>query len=249
MNNLKFENLKHLFPDKTSVNKSGRLEINNNDISDLVNEFGSPLYIYDENTIRNVAKNYLNKFKSQYENVHVSYSSKAFSNPILSQILNEENLGIDVVSGGELEILIRSKFPMNEVNFHGNNKSNDELIKAVQNNIGLITIDSFYELDLLNDICKGLNKIQDITLRLSPSVDPKTHELTSTGILDTKFGFSIETGAAKDAIQKAIEKENLNLKGIHFHLGSPIFELSPYEQAIDYVFKFVKENSSYNSFL
>ena len=82
MNNLKFENLKHLFPDKTSVNKSGRLEINNNDISDLVNEFGSPLYIYDENTIRNVAKNYLNKFKSQYENVHVSYSSSIFkSNP------------------------------------------------------------------------------------------------------------------------------------------------------------------------
>ena len=88
-----------------------------------VKEFGSPLYIYDENTIRNVAKNYLNNFKSYYENVHVSYSSKAFSNPILSKILNEEGLGIDVVSGGELEILIRSKFPMSEVNFHGNNKS------------------------------------------------------------------------------------------------------------------------------
>ena len=242
MNNIKFENLEYLFPDKTSVNKNGKLEINNNDLAELVKEFGSPLYIYDENTIRNVAKNYLNNFKSYYENVHVSYSSKAFSNPILSKILKEEGLGIDVVSGGELEILIRSKFPMSEVNFHGNNKSYDELSKSVKNNIGLITIDSFYELDLLNDICKDLNKNQDITLRLSPSVDPKTHELTSTGILDTKFGFSIETGAAKEAIKKAIKKENLNLKGIHFHLGSPIFELSPYEQAIDYVFKFVKEN-------
>ena len=242
MNNIKFENLEYLFPDKTSVNKNGKLEINNNDLAELVKEFGSPLYIYDENTIRNVAKNYLNNFKSYYENVHVSYSSKAFSNPILSKILNEEGLGIDVVSGGELEILIRSKFPMSEVNFHGNNKSYDELSKSVKNNIGLITIDSFYELDLLNDICKDLNKNQDITLRLSPSVDPKTHELTSTGILDTKFGFSIETGAAKEAIKKAIKKGNLNLKGIHFHLGSPIFELSPYEQAIDYVFKFVKEN-------
>ena len=117
---------------------------------------------------------------------------------------------------------------MQEVNFHGNNKSEDELIKSVENNIGLITIDSFYELDLLNKICKKLNKNQDITLRLSPSVDPHTHELTSTGILDTKFGFSIETGAAKDAIRKASEKEYLNLKGIHFHLGSPIFELNPY---------------------
>ena len=107
MNNIKFENLEFLFPDKTSVNKNGKLEINNNDLAELVKEFGSPLYIYDENTIRNVAKNYLNNFKSYYENVHVSYSSKAFSNPILSKILKEEGLGIDVVSGGELEILIR----------------------------------------------------------------------------------------------------------------------------------------------
>ena len=207
MNKLEFKNLKYLFPEKTEINNKGVLEINKNDLSDLVKKYGSPLYIYDENTIRNISKSYVNSFKSKYENIHVSYSSKAFSNPVLSKILLEEGLGIDVVSGGELEILLRSKFPMQEVNFHGNNKSEDELIKSVKNNIGLITIDSFYELELLNKICKKLNKNQDITLRLSPSVDPHTHELTSTGILDTKFGFSIETGAAKDAIQKASEKE------------------------------------------
>ena len=242
MNKLEFKNLKYLFPEKTEINNKGVLEINKNDLSDLVKKYGSPLYIYDENTIRNISKSYVNSFKSKYENIHVSYSSKAFSNPVLSKILSEEGLGIDVVSGGELEILLRSKFPMQEVNFHGNNKSEDELIKSVKNNIGLITIDSFYELELLNKVCKKLNKNQDITLRLSPSVDPHTHELTSTGILDTKFGFSIETGAAKDAIQKASEKEYLNLKGIHFHLGSPIFELNPYKEAIDYVFKFVVDN-------
>ena len=196
MNKLEFKNLKYLFPEKTEINNKGVLEINKNDLSDLVKKYGSPLYIYDENTIRNISKSYVNSFKSKYENIHVSYSSKAFSNPVLSKILLEEGLGIDVVSGGELEILLRSKFPMQEVNFHGNNKSEDELIKSVKNNIGLITIDSFYELELLNKICKKLNKNQDITLRLSPSVDPHTHELTSTGILDTKFGFSIETGAA-----------------------------------------------------
>ena len=242
MNKVTFENLKHLFPEKTTISKKGNLEINNNDLSDLVNKFGSPLYIYDENTIRNISKDYINCFKSKYENVHVSYSSKAFSNPVLSQILLEEGLGIDVVSGGELEILIRCKFPMKDVNFHGNNKSEYELRKSVINNIGLITIDSFYELDLLDRICRELNTTQNITLRLSPSVDPHTHELTSTGILDTKFGFSIETGAAKDAIRSAISKDNLNLKGIHFHLGSPIFELNPYEEAINYVFEFVKNN-------
>ena len=242
MNELEFKNLKYLFPEKTEINNDGVLEINKNDLSDLVKKYGSPLYIYDENTIRNISKSYISSFKSKYENIHVSYSSKAFSNPILSKILLDEGLGIDVVSGGELEILLRSKFPMKEVNFHGNNKSEDELIKSVKNNIGLITIDSFYELDLLNKVCKKLNKNQDITLRLSPSVDPHTHELTSTGILDTKFGFSIETGAAKDAIQKASEKEYLKLKGIHFHLGSPIFEQNPYKEAIDYVFKFVVDN-------
>ncbi len=242
MNKLEFKNLKHLFPEKTEISNKGNLEINKNNLSALVKKYGSPLYIYDENTIRNTSKSYINNFKSGYENVHVSYSSKAFSNPILSNILLDEGLGIDVVSGGELEILLRSKFPMKEVNFHGNNKSEEELEKSVKNNIGLITIDSFYELDLLNNICKKLNKYQDITLRLSPSVDPHTHALTTTGILDTKFGFSIETGAAKDAIQKAYSKEFLNLKGIHFHLGSPIFELNPYKEAIDYVFNFVKDN-------
>ena len=242
MNKLEFKNLKHLFPEKTEISNKGVLEINKNNLSDLVKKYGSPLYIYDENTIRDISKSYINNFKSGYENVHVSYSSKAFSNPILSNILLDEGLGIDVVSGGELEILLRSKFPMKEVNFHGNNKSEEELEKSVKNNIGLITIDSFYELDLLNNICKKLNKYQDITLRLSPSVDPHTHALTTTGILDTKFGFSIETGAAKDAIQKAYSKEFLNLKGIHFHLGSPIFELNPYKEAIDYVFNFVKDN-------
>ena len=242
MNKVTFENLKHLFPEKTKISEKGNLEINNNDLSDLVNEFGSPLYVYDEDTIRNISREYINCFKSKFENVHVSYSSKAFSNPVLSQILLEEGLGIDVVSGGELEILIRCKFPMKDVNFHGNNKSEYELRKSVINNIGLITIDSFYELDLLDSICNELNTTQNITLRLSPSVDPHTHELTSTGILDTKFGFSIETGAAKDAIISAQKKNNLNLKGIHFHLGSPIFELSPYEEAINYVFEFVKDN-------
>ena len=146
---------------------------------------------------------------------------------------------------GEILTFKNIKFlrSLNSGNFYNmENIIGKKLIKSVKNNIGLITVDSFFELDLLNKICKKLNKKQDVTLRLSPSVDPHTHELTSTGILDTKFGFSIETGAAKDAISKAVSKEFLNLKGIHFHLGSPIFELNPYKEAIDYVFKFVKDN-------
>ena len=242
MNEQSLEKLNHIFPEKTGINKKGNLEISGFDVSELTSEYGSPLYIYDEKTIRSSARSFLNEFKSRYEKMHVSYSSKAFTNPALVKILNEENLGIDVVSGGELEVLIRSEFPMEKTNFHGNNKSEYELNKAVNNNIGLITIDSFYELDILDEICRKNKTSQNITLRLSPSVDPHTHELTSTGILDTKFGFSIETGAAKEALNVASSKNNLNLKGIHFHLGSPIFELKPYSEAIDYVFKFIEKN-------
>ena len=242
MKNITFKDLAHIFPENTEINDKGHLKIGDYDLTDLVSKFGSPLYIYEENTIRNISKSFIKEFGSRYKNVHVSYSSKAFSNPELVKILNEEGLGIDVVSGGELEVLLRSEFNMGKVNFHGNNKSKDELIKAVSNKIGLITVDSFYELDLLNEICSELDIKQNITLRLSPSVDPHTHELTSTGILDTKFGFSIETGAAKEALNKAITKKNLILKGIHFHLGSPIFELTPYSDAINYVLDFVKDN-------
>jgi len=236
------EKLNHIFPDNTKINKDGILEIGGYDLSKLISDYGSPLYLYDEKTIRNSARVFMNEFRLNYEKIHVSYSSKAFINSSLVKILNEENLGIDVVSGGELEVLIRSEFSMSKVNFHGNNKSEYELIKAVKNKIGLITVDSFYELDLLDEICKKLNTKQDITLRLSPSVDPHTHRLTSTGILDTKFGFSIETGAAKEALEVANSKPGLNLKGVHFHLGSPIFELNPYSEAIDYVFDFIKAN-------
>ncbi len=247
MNEQSLGKLNHIFPEKTGINKKGNLEISGFDVSELTSEYGSPLYIYDERTIRSSVRSFLNEFKSRYEKMHVSYSSKAFTNPALVKILNEENLGIDVVSGGELEVLIRSEFPMEKTNFHGNNKSEYELNKAVNNNIGLITIDSFYELDILDEICRKNKTSQNITLRLSPSVDPHTHELTSTGILDTKFGFSIETGAAKEALNVASSKNNLNLKGIHFHLGSPIFELKPYSEAIDYVFKFIEKNYPKNN--
>ena len=242
MNNKLFDELKHLLPDFSEINDKGHLQISGLDLVDLVSKFGSPLYIYEENTIRNLAKSFKEEFESRYKNVHVSYSSKAFSNPALVKILNEEGLGIDVVSRGELEVLLRSEFPMNKVNFHGNNKSEEELAEAIDQKIGLITIDSFHEMNILDKLCEKRAIKQDIILRLSPSVDPHTHELTSTGILDTKFGFSIETGEAKKALQISSRKNNLNLKGIHFHLGSPIFELNPYSQAINYVFDFIKES-------
>jgi len=124
------------------------------------------------------------------------------------------------------------------MNFHGNNKGREELFEALCYRIGLITLDSFAEIELLNEVAGELGVKQQVMLRLSPSIDPHTHMLTSTGILDSKFGFSIETGDAEIAVKQALEQDNLDVVGVHFHLGSPIFELEPYSEAIDYVLKF-----------
>ena len=117
---------------------------------------------------------------------------------------------------------------MSSVYFHGNNKTPEELEYALEVGCGRIVVDSFYELDLLNDIAARHGVVQPILLRLSPSVDPHTHVHTTTGILDSKFGFSIETGDSTHAIRQALAASNLDLLGLHFHLGSPIFELEPY---------------------
>jgi diaminopimelate decarboxylase len=128
--------------------------------------------------------------------------------------------------------------PLDRVYFHGNNKTPAELEEAVAAGIGRVVVDSFHELDLLERICAAAGKSQDILVRVSPGIDPHTHAYTTTGIIDSKFGFSIQTGDAEKAVQQAIAAPHLNLRGLHFHLGSPIFELEPYQAATDLVLRF-----------
>ena len=228
-----------VLPITADVNDDGRLAIGSCDIRSLVEEYGSPLYIYDEDTLRDICRDFITSFKAEYPKIHIEYSSKAFANPAVAKIVEEEGLDLDVVTGGELAVAIASDFPPERMNFHGNNKGREELIEALDYGVGLITVDSFAEIDLLDEIARELGTKQQVMLRLSPSIDPHTHMLTSTGILDSKFGFSIETGDAEVAVEQAIKKKNLDVVGVHFHLGSPIFELEPYSEAIDYVLKFV----------
>lgn len=230
-----------ILPITAEINDEGRLSLGGCDVRSLVEEYGSPLYIYDEDTLRDICRDFVGSFTAEYPDTHIEYSSKAFANPTVLKIVEEEGLDMDVVTGGELAVAIASDFPGERMNFHGNNKGREELVEALEYGIGLITLDSFAEIDLLNEVAGDLGKKQQVMLRLSPSIDPHTHMLTSTGILDSKFGFSIETGDAEVAVKKAIEKENLDVVGVHFHLGSPIFELEPYSEAIDYVLKFVSE--------
>ena len=228
-----------LFPLRANINIAGNLEIGGCDTVSMAQKFGTPLYVYDESTIRVMAKTYLHEFSSRYPDTTVAYASKAFLNKEMSRIADEEGLSLDVVSGGEIAVAMSTGFPAERMYFHGNNKTLQELSEAINVGIGTIVVDGFQELDLLNEIAKGKGMTQGIMLRLSPSVDAHTHGHTTTGILDVKFGFSIESGESTVAIRQALNSSNLDLKGIHFHLGSPIFELEPYSEAIDTVLEYL----------
>lgn len=228
-----------LFPLDARINTAGNLEIGGCDTVSMAQEFGTPLYVYDESTIRRMARTYLQEFSSRYPDTTVAYASKAFLNKEMSRIAYEEGLSLDVVSGGEIAVALSTGFPAERMYFHGNNKSHQELSDAINVGIGTIVVDGFQELDLLNKIAENKGQMQEIMLRLSPSVDAHTHDHTTTGILDVKFGFSIESGEATVAIRQALNSSHLDLKGIHFHLGSPIFELEPYSEAIDTVLEYL----------
>jgi len=240
---MSFKNVE-LFPIDTSVNSHGNLTIGGNDVTSLAEKYGTPLYVYDEVTIRTMARQFISEFTSRYSKTKVAYASKAFLNKSMAKIAHEENLELDVVSGGEIATAAAAGFPTAKMHFHGNNKTPQELTEAVSSGVETIVVDGFQELDLLNQIAQSLNVVQGIMLRLSPSIDAHTHGHTTTGILDVKFGFSIETGESSIAIRQALQSSNLDLKGIHFHLGSPIFELEPYSTAIDTVLEYLSQFTS-----
>lgn len=235
-----FDNI-DLFPVTTAVNGEDHLTIGGCDVTQLTAEFGTPLYVYDDATLRGMCREFISEFSSRYPGARVAYASKAFVNPAIARIVAEEGMGLDIVSGGELAVAKVADFPADRIYFHGNNKTPEELEFALDYGVGQIVVDSFFELDRLDEIAGRRGTRQAIMLRLSPGVDPHTHEKTTTGILDSKFGFSVETGDAAKAIRQALAADNLDLTGIHFHLGSPIFELEPYELGIEVILNFLAQ--------
>ena len=221
-----------LFPNTAEVNDLGNLAVGGCDVAQLAEEFGTPLYVYDEATLRERCREFVGEFQRRYPKSDVSYSSKAFINISLARLFLEEGLGLDVVSGGELAVAQRVAFPPERVHFHGNNKGQEELEMALDYGIGRVVVDNFHELSLLSKLASHRGMVQDVLIRVSPGIDPHTHAYTTTGVLDSKFGFPIETGQAREAIEKAIAETGVRVLGLHFHLGSPIFELEPFARAI-----------------
>jgi diaminopimelate decarboxylase len=237
-----------IFPDTTKVNDKGNLAIGGCDTMELASEFGTPLYIFDETTLRNKCSEYHREFGKHYSNTLVIYACKAFLNRTLVLMLKGEGLGLDVVSGGEIYIADSANFPLDKVYFHGNNKSPSELEMALEKGVGHIVVDNFYELSLLNDAARQKGLVQNILLRLSPDIDPHTHRYITTGGIDSKFGFPIVTGQAEEAVAKAISASNLNLVGLHAHIGSLVFETDPYRETVKVVLEFASEMKKKYSF-
>lgn len=197
------------------INERGHLEIGGADAIELAEKFGTPLYVYDEEYIRAMMRVYRETLEQEYEgNGLILYASKAFSCVGIYAIADSEGLGADVVSGGELYTALKANFPPDKIMMHGNNKSESELLLAVENNVGYIVVDSLREAEMLNAISEKTGKIQNILLRINPGVEAHTHSFVQTATPDSKFGFSVADGSAKEIIKELLLKKNLCLKGI-----------------------------------
>jgi diaminopimelate decarboxylase len=231
---------KDIFPDTTTV-RGARLVIGGCDVVDLAERYGTPLYVFDEQSVLTRARGYRDALKETYAGEStVCYASKAYSAPWILSLLAEEGLGLDVVSGGELYVGLRSEFPRDRIYFHGNNKGEDELKLALSQGVGRIVIDNLDEVALLGRLASDAGVRPAVLLRVSPNVDAHTHAHLTTGKLDTKFGLGIESGAAEEGVRAIIAQPALDLRGYHAHIGSQIHEIEPYEDAVDRLFAFAK---------
>jgi diaminopimelate decarboxylase len=226
-----------VFPLTTDVNDKGHLVIGGCDCVSLAGEYGTPLYVFDEAGLRRQCNDFKTEFRQRYPDTTVSYSTKAFLTKAMLRLVEEEGLDLDIVSAGELGFARAVNYPMNRVHFPGNNKSKEELEMAVKYEVGHIVVDDLYELNMLLKIDR--KKKINVLLRLNPGVDPHTHKYNTTGISDSKFGMPRATW--DKAVAVALAAPNLNVDGLHFHIGSGIFETVPYEKSIDTVMEYAAE--------
>ena len=209
----------------------GALSIAGCSAEKLVKEYGSPIFVLDQDDFFLRTKAWQAALNESFGTGKLYYAAKSFICVEVAKWLKELKVGLDVCTGGELAVALAADFPVSDIEFHGNNKSEAEITTAVKNGVGTIVIDSFDELSRVVKIASDLKKVQKVYLRLTPGVDAHTHEFISTAHEDVKFGFSIASGDAQIAIDKCMTESSLNLAGIHCHIGSQIFEVSGFELA------------------
>lgn len=223
-----------------TVNEKGNLTIGGIDTTELAAQYGTPLYVMDEQLVRKACRRFKGSIDKFYgEKGLVCYASKAFSCLEMCRIINSEGIGLDVVSIGELYTAVKAGFDLSRIGFHGNNKTDEELRYAVEVGVGHIIVDNISELLRLEEIAKEKNVRPHIMFRIKPGIDAHTHDFVKTGQIDSKFGFALETGEAFEAVKQAIKCENVELRGLHCHIGSQIFDIAPFEEAARVMLQFI----------
>lgn len=231
------------------VNEEGHLLIGGVDTVQLAAEYGTPLFVYDVEKIRENCRAFVHTFKKHNIKAQVAYASKAFSTIAMLQVVRQEGLSLDVVSEGELHTALEADFPPEKIHLHGNNKSGAELEMAIQNNIGCVVIDNFHDIELLESLLNKHQTTMDVLIRVTPGIESNTHQYIMTGNEDSKFGFNLANGQAEEAFKQLYTHEKINFKGIHCHIGSQIFETEGFVVATQFLFKELKRwQETYNFF-
>lgn len=225
-----------------SINSENHLVIGQHDTVELAKKFGTPLYVLDEDLMRDNCRAYKNAIDTYYDGHGlVLFASKALCTMYTGRLVAEEGLGADVVSGGELYTLYKAGFPMEKVFFHGNNKTPDEIELALNCGVGHIVVDNKYELELLNRIANEKNVNQRILFRIKPGIDAHTHDFVKTGQIDSKFGVALENGEAYEIHKLALSMSNIQIDGVHCHIGSQIFDVEPFCEAAKVMIGFITD--------
>lgn len=236
--------------DCLGVSPDGHLTIGGCDTVALVAKYGTPAYVMDEENIRQNCRQFKASIDEYYDgNGLVLYASKAFSCKEIYRVVASEGLGADVVSGGELYTALKADFPADRIYFHGNNKTREELVMALDAGVHRIVVDNLTELAVLDKLAKEKGKVVDILFRIKPGIDAHTHAFIRTGQIDSKFGLALENGEAMEAVREALSFQNVNLAGLHCHIGSQIHEIEPFELAAEVMLTFIKKIFDETGFL
>ncbi|MBU0502610.1 MAG: diaminopimelate decarboxylase, partial [Candidatus Margulisbacteria bacterium] len=208
------------------INKLNHLEIGGVDCLDLAQEFGTPLYVMDEATVRNRCRGYLDSFRKYYPNTEVAYACKALCTAGILKVVDSEGMCFDVSSGGEVYTALKSGIDPKKLYFHGNNKTRAELKMALEAGVGRIMVDTTQEIINLAQITKELGRPAEVMMRINPGIEAHTHEYIKTGLIDSKFG--VPQNEIEEAVQFIQKREQIKLVGFHAHIGSQIFDTKPF---------------------
>ncbi|MGK2954671.1 MAG: diaminopimelate decarboxylase [Solirubrobacterales bacterium] len=219
-----------VYPVGTVTNARGHLEIGGCDVVELATEFGTPAYIFSVEEMRRRARAYTSAFAAHTDDFEILFASKALPVTAAYRLFAQEGLSVDVASGGELTMALAAGYAPERIYMHGNNKTDTELELASSAGVGHLIIDSFDEIERCERV---LQKDQDVLVRVTPGIKPSTHSYIQTGQLDSKFGFGLEDGTAASAVERVLASDRLNLVGLHFHIGSQIFEIEPFRLAVE----------------